>query len=80
MPADPSIVATGAGSQFCVLGDLVTFKNIRSSAGRLLSTMTAARIADFFMEVGALTAEKQADHPTIAATALRYGLEILGPA
>jgi len=56
------------------------FKNIGESTGRLLITLTPAGLEDFFMEVGALPSDQQADIPRIIALATRYGMEILaGP-
>jgi quercetin dioxygenase-like cupin family protein len=53
------------------------FKNVGSTDGRLLITMTPAGVEDFFIAVGKLTPAKQADLPKIIAMAAEYGLKIL---
>jgi mannose-6-phosphate isomerase-like protein (cupin superfamily) len=56
------------------------FANIGDTPGRVLVTITPAGFEDFFVEVGALSPEQQAEMPRIGALAERYGLEFVANA
>lgn len=56
-----------------------TFKNIGSSEGQLLITLTPGDGDGFFMEVERLGLTPSRDMPQIAEIAGRYGVEFVGP-
>ena len=56
------------------------FKNIGTTTGRLLITLTPAGLEDFFVAVGALTREEQGDLPRVMALAAEFGMEFAAEA
>jgi mannose-6-phosphate isomerase-like protein (cupin superfamily) len=56
-----------------------TFKNIGSSDGQLLITMTPGSAEGFFIEVERQGLHPSRDMPQIVALAARYNLEFVGP-